>query len=331
MKRFLLSFLLLFGFLFPSYLLSQEAVPEVIVKYESVRDGSYIFYAINNSKHIVTIDLDFTELENLSADKPIPFRGEAKPGRTNLFEISYITKGVQVKFKYEFTYIAGCAYSVPDYSFVYLLPVKEGSKARVTNFSKICPTLPGDIAPGDIADQDCAIYLRAEKGDTVYAARSGYVFKVTNPSLASAAASADTIHLKSLEIYHSDGTFGYYQILDKILVKSGDRVFAGQPLATVLTEGIPFPPHFVFAVYHNTGRLLDRYGAHHESPSSPVRELLQNNLYYEQGLIPVRFITREEEIIYLEPFNDYTSVHPEQLVIKELTRKEAKSRTRPKK
>jgi len=326
MKWFLLSFLLLFGFLFPSYLLSQEAVPEVIVKYESVRDGSYILYAINNSKQIVTIDLDFTELENLSADKPIPFRGEAKPGRTNLFEISYITKGVQVKFKYEFTYIAGCAYSVPDYSFVYLLPVKEGSKARVTNFSKICPTLPGDIA-----DQDCAIYLRAEKGDTVYAARSGYVFKVTDPSLASAAASADTIHLKSLEIYHSDGTFGYYQILDKILVKSGDRVFAGQPLATVLTEGIPFPPHFVFAVYHNTGRLLDRYGVHHESPPSPVRELLQNNLYYEQGLIPVRFITREEEIIYLEPFNDYTSVHPEQLVIKELTRKEAKSRTRPKK
>lgn len=326
MKRFLLSFLLFFGFLFPSYLLSQEAVPEVIVKYESVRDGSYIFYAINNSKHIVTIDLDFTELENLSADKPIPFRGEAKPGRTSLFEISYITKGVQVKFKYEFTYIAGCAYSVPDYSFVYLLPVKEGSKARVTNFSKICPTLPGDIA-----DQDCAIYLRAEKGDTVYAARSGYVFKVTDPSLASGAASSDTIHLKSIEIYHSDGTFGYYQILDKILVKSGDRVFAGQPLATVLTEGIPFPPHFIFAVYHNTGRLLDRYGVHHESPSSPVRELLQNNLYYEQGLIPVRFITREEEIIFLEPFNDYTAVHPEQLVIKELTRKEAKSRTRPEK
>jgi len=326
MKWFLLSFLLFFGFLFPSDLFSQEAVPEVIVKYESVRDGSYIFYAINNSKHIVTIDLDFTELENLSADKPIPFRGEAKPGRTNLFEISYITKGVQVKFKYEFTYIAGCAYSAPDYSFVYLLPVKEGSKARVTNFSKICPTLPGDIA-----DQDCAIYLRAEKGDTVYAARSGYVFKVTDPSLGSGAASADTIHLKSLEIYHSDGTFGYYQILDKILVKSGDRVFAGQPLATVLTEGIPFPPHFVFAVYHNTGRLLDRYGVHHESPSSPVRELLQNNLYYEQGLIPVRFITREEEIIFLEPFNDYIAVHPEQLVIKELTRKEAKSRARPEK
>jgi len=151
MKWFLLSFLLFFGFLFPADLLSQEAVPEVIVKYESVRDGSYILYAINNSKQIVTIDLDFTELENLSADKPIPFRGEAKPGRTNLFEISYITKGVQAKFKYEFTYIAGCAYSAPDYSFVYLLPVKAGSKARVTDFSKICPTLPGDIA-----DQDCA-------------------------------------------------------------------------------------------------------------------------------------------------------------------------------
>ena len=326
MKRFLLSFLLFFGFLFPADLLSQEAVPEVIVKYEQVRDGSYIFYSVNKSKYTVTIDLDFTEMENLAADKPIPFRGEAKPGRTNLFEISYITKGVQVKFKYEFTYIAGCAYSAPDYSFVYLLPVKAGSKARVTNFSKICPTLPGDIA-----DQDCAIYLRAEKGDTVYAARSGYVFKVTDPSLGSGAASADTIHLKSIEIYHSDGTFGYYQILDKILVKSGDRVFAGQPLATVLTEGIPFSPHFVFAVYHNTGRLLDRYGVHHESPSSPVRELLQNNLYYEQGLIPVRFITREEEIIYLEPFNDYTAVHPERLVIKELTRKEAKSRTRPEK
>ena len=326
MKWFLLSFLLFFGFLFPTDLFSQEAVPEVIVKYESVRDGSYIFYAINNSKHIVTIDLDFTELENLSADKPIPFMGEAKPGRTNLFEISYITKGVQVKFKYEFTYIAGCAYSAPDYSFVYLLPVKEGSKARVTNFSKICPTLPGDIA-----DQDCAIYLRAEKGDTVYAARSGYVFKVTDPSLASGAASADTIHIKSIEIYHSDGSFGYYQILDKILVKKGDRVFAGQPLATVLAEGIPFSPHFVFAVYHNTGRLMDRYGVHHESPLSPVRELLQNDLYYEQGLIPVRFITREEDIIYLEPFNDYTSVHPEQLVIKELTRKEVKNRIQPKK
>jgi len=326
MKWFLLSFLLFFGFFFPTDLLSQEAVPEVIVKYESVKDGSYILYAINNSKQIVTIDLDFTELENLSANKPIPFRGEAKPGRTNLFEISYITKGVQAKFKYEFTYIAGCAYSAPDYSFVYLLPVKAGSKARVTDFSKICPTLPGDIA-----DQDCAIYLRAEKGDTVYAARSGYVFKVTDPSLASGAASADTIHIKSIEIYHSDGSFGYYQILDKILVKNGDRVFAGQPLATVLAEGIPFSPHFVFAVYHNTGRLLDRYGVHHESPPSPVRELLQNNLYYEQGLIPVRFMTKEEETIYPEPFNDYTSVHPEQLVIKELTRKEVKSRTRPEK
>jgi len=326
MKRFLLSFLLFFGLLSPVDLLSQEAVPEVIVKYESVRDGSYIFYAINNSKYTVTIDLDFTEMENLAADKPIPFRGEAKPGRTDLFSISYITKGVQVKFKYEFTYIAGCAYSAPDYSFVYLLPVKEGSKARVTDFSKICPTLPGDIA-----DQECAIYFRAEKGDTVYAARSGYVFKVTDPAPTSGAGSADTIHLRSIEIYHSDGSFGYYQILDNILVKSGDRVFAGQPLATVLTEGIPFPPHFVFAVYHNTGRLLDRYGVHRESPPSPVRELLQNNLYYEQGLIPVRFITMEEEIIYLEPFNDYTSIHPEQIVIKELTRKEVKSRTRPKK
>ncbi|MBP1671976.1 MAG: hypothetical protein H6Q22_1548 [Bacteroidetes bacterium] len=326
MKRFLLSFILFFGFLSPVDLLSQEAVPEVIVKYESVRDGSYIFYSVNNSKYTVTIDLDFTEMENLAADKPIPFRGEAKPGRTNLFSVSYITKGVHVKFKYEFTYIAGCAYSAPDYSFVYLLPVKEGSKARFTDFSKICPTLPGDIA-----DQDCAIYLRADKGDTVYAARSGYVFKVTDPVHGSGAGSADTIRLKSLEIYHSDGSFGYYQILDNILVKSGDRVFAGQPLATVLTEGIPFPPHFVFAVYHNTGRLMDRYGVHHESPQSPVRELLQNNLYYEQGLIPVRFITKEEEIIYLEPFNDYTSVHPEQLVIKELTRKEVKSRMQPKK
>jgi hypothetical protein len=320
MNRFLLLFLLFWGFIVPADLLSQEAAPEVIVKYESRSDGSYLFFSVNNSKYIVTIDLDFTELENLAADKPIPFRGEAKPGRTDLFSISYLTKGVQVKFKYEFTYIAGCAYSAPDYSFVYLLPVKEGSKAQISDFSKICPTLPGDIA-----DPDCAIYFRAEKGDTVYAARSGYVFKVTDPAPASGAGSADTIHLRSIEIYHSDGSFGYYQILDKILVKSGDRVFAGQPLATVLTEGIPFPPHFVFAVYHNTGRLLDRYGVHHESPPSPVRELLQNNLYYEQGLIPVRFITKEEGVIYTEPFNDYTSIHPQQIRIKELSRKESKS------
>ena len=321
--------LLLIAFLlFSLTLFAQEATPEVLVKYESPRRGCYKFYAINNSKYTVTIDLDFTELENLSSDKTIPFNGEAKPGKTDLFEISYIKDGIPVKFKYEFTYIAGSSTSPPDYSFIYLLPVKEGSKAQATDFSKLYPTLPEEIA-----NPVYAIYLRSEKGDTIYSARSGYVFKVTDTASTSPSPSpsnsSNTIYLKSIEIYHFDGSFGYYQIMDKILVKSGDRIIAGQPLATVLTDGIPFSPHFIFAVYHNTGRLLDKDGVFHQSPANPVKSLLLNDLHYEKSFIPLSFLTKEEGIITLEPFNDYTATHPQLLILKELSHKEIKQINRP--
>jgi murein DD-endopeptidase MepM/ murein hydrolase activator NlpD len=158
-----------------------------------------------------------------------------------------------------------------DTSFVYLLPYKPGTKQWMVQgyYSKHSHR------------HMAAIDFKMKPGTTICAARSGVVTDVTDAS------NRGGLHVKYMSdwnyvvIQHADGSRALYGHLKQhgALVKKGDSVNAGTPIALSGNTCYSAFPHLHFQVWDANGRQL-----------------------------PTRFRTKKG-IRYLKPLKWYASVH----------------------
>jgi murein DD-endopeptidase MepM/ murein hydrolase activator NlpD len=158
-----------------------------------------------------------------------------------------------------------------DTSFVYLLPYKPGTRHLMVQgyYSK------------HSHQYMAALDFKMKTGTTICAARGGLVNSVTDTSNKGGLNVKYMSDWNYIIIRHEDGSTALYGHLKKngALVKAGDTVKQGQPIALSGNTGYSAFPHLHFQVWNNEG---------------------------EQ--IATRFRTQKENS-YLKPLRYYKSVH----------------------
>lgn len=152
----------------------------------------------------------------------------------------------------------------------YLLPLK-GAPLRIDqNFG-------GSFSHND--DQNrFALDFAAPVGTLVQAARDGVVMQVESDfSRAGLNRERDGGRANLLRILHDDGSMAVYAHIRAggVLVRAGQRVRAGQPIALTGNTGFSTGPHLHFAVQVNRGMHLESIRFRMRGPDGPMR--LQGN------------------------------------------------------
>lgn len=163
--------------------------------------------------------------------------------------------------------------TVPDTAPVYSLPYAPGTTLRVWQGYRSLFSHSNDMA----------IDFKMKPGTVIHAARSGVVAGIKDEYKWGGVGKRYIGKENAVIIQHSDGTYAHYLHIQNrgALVRLGDSVYRGQPIALSGNTGFSAFPHLHFVV---TGK-----------PEKNVDE------------IPVRFYT-EKGALFLEPLRRYKAL-----------------------
>jgi hypothetical protein len=231
--------------LLPLLLLAQTAVlAQRLIQVSPTQDskGNYVFNCTNNDYCTYILSLDFPTLTNAKSDHTLPYEAEVRPGVSKLLTISPADPSQDIKFNYKTSSRKGCLHPVVDAGFTYLLPIRPGLETqayRVVNSRHGTGGGGGAGAAGVAAasgqDSGYAVRLRANIGDTIYAARRGVVTVVDVGYTENDAGATTTNGWNRVEIAQSDCSFAEYGVFKKdgAFVRPGQVVEAGTPVGLV--------------------------------------------------------------------------------------------------
>ncbi len=212
------------------------------IYYEKTENG-YSVYGDNHELCEVSIELNFT-LVNLESDI-----GAKKiivlPAQSQKIKVASLTV-INSKSMYKFSYTTlmnwGNHYlDKYDIDYVYQLPFQAGEKYKI-----------GQGYNGNFSHQNQnALDFTMPVGTLITAARGGTVVAVTQKHYKTCAQKSCAEFNNYITIQHSDGTFAEYTHIKQngALVKKGDKVTMGQPLAKSGNVGWSNGPHLHFVVY----------------------------------------------------------------------------------
>lgn len=187
----------------------------------------------------------------------------------------------------------------------YIIPITAGKEIISSQVQNIKVTL------GQKADEDFySIGFNYKMGDTICAARAGYVYTINdNNKKGESKQAIYSASRNKISIQHKDGTLGFYNILSPIqsLVENGDFVIAGQPIAIFNQQSDKYT--VLFSVnYLDENKLRNNNFA--------------ANVY---TYLPLRFYLAEDaKEILLETNKPYVSAHSTEVITQELSKKEKK-------
>ena len=272
--------------------------------------GNYVFSCVNNDYCTYVLYLDFPTLTNAKSDHALPYETEVKPGLNKLLTISPVDPSKDIRFTDKVSSRKGCLHPVVNPDFVYLLPIRPGQEAqayRVVNNRKDGSAATGAApqAATSMQDSGYAIRLRANIGDTIYAARRGVVTIVSVSNTENDAGANTTDSWNHVEIAQADCSFAEYGVLKKdgAFVKPGQIVEAGAPIGLVGGDRYGRGSDVRFSVSYY--------------PGSPGTE------------IPLQFWTKGNGKGPLKHGATYTSEFPRNILLQERAKPAAK-RPRPK-
>ncbi len=229
-----------------------------LVKVVTKREGDVTRFYVENQEYCeVTMTFDM-HVVNLKGEIEFPYT-TTFPGRqtTEAFILSPTEPGVQWEYSYTNYYKIGSNCARHDDSCVYLLPYAPGSKYTVTQGYNGVFSHKGS--------NQYAIDWKMPENTLVYAARGGVVVKVKDDSSTGGSSMKYDKFNNYVLVRHDDGTLGHYCHLHKggCLVKPGQRVEAGQPIAHSGNTGFSSGPHLHFCVFKTKDG--------HERESIPVK------------------------------------------------------------
>lgn len=300
MKHFIS--LLLF---FPAFLISAFSQNIIEVDYVSNDIGACKFYCNSRALCNYIVELNFMEFTNYKSNIPLPFRKEVHPGRTLLFEIQPANPSGLTSFKYIFSYQKGCLNPEINTGFIYLLPVGNGKQTEV--FKLTYTKLNNQVA--EFKDW-YVVGFKMNQLDTIYAARRGVVCDLNTTSLLTLPDIHNSNDENFIEIMHDDCSFGKYQVFSSVLVKIGQKVEAGDPIALAGGEKYAIGSHVRFSVTYN----FEVY-----TSQKNKRGISATNVAY----VPLVFYTKDQQDASLVNGKTYISEHPDNLIMQEMSKRES--------
>jgi hypothetical protein len=258
----------------------------VRVKYNYDASGNAGFMAENYTAVPVYISLDFSYLRNASFSDPLPYVKRVEPGSTSLFTIYREPDMPAPDFNIEYSWFPSNPKPEIDPDFPYLIPAKEGTTVSIDG-----------ARPGW---ENRPVVFALKQTNEICASRKGIVVNVVD-SVTKEMSAANPKLLNYLDILHDDGTIGEYInfAYRGVSCEIGQKVFPGQVLGKTFDSG---------------GNGLIGFRLYHHQLSSKTVRFLIPEFYNESGKVEQLTINKS-----------YRSVHPSEIIEKELSRKEKKS------
>ena len=213
--------------------ITQERFNQGVRLYAQSRDGMDLAVTIT------------AELQNMTASPALPRTIDLRgPTRQLLAEFKVASPGQPWRWRYNYHYHRGNR-GGRHANVTYLLPYPAGESYVLSqgNFGK--------FSHGPGTGDEHAFDFTMPVGTTICAARDGVVAGVRIDSNSGGANRDFRQCANYLVVRHDDGTYADYLHLMQggALVKVGDRVRAGQPIARSGNTGYSTTPHLHFVVY----------------------------------------------------------------------------------
>lgn len=273
--------------------------------------GNAVIEVSEHDGNIYTVIFDFYNVENLSVGE---FDHRQVSGRGPLFTLKKIDVNKTATFRYTCKYFSGSVNPRRvDSAFVYRLPYALSESREPHELSNVNDRLFGK---DDNTRNFKAFQFYMSRGDTIYAVRKGEVINVVDnfdPLVGVGEVSMNT-DSNEVSVEHPDGTIARYNVLERgsIMVKPGDIVFPGTSIALAGTlDGERYQTRF--DVYYQTDNL------------SKIRSLSEYTRIYHY-INPIFATTTGETTI--ERGKLYKPVCTEEMIIREMTKRELRSRNK---
>ncbi|HEX4851737.1 MAG TPA: M23 family metallopeptidase [Puia sp.] len=315
------SFVLVVFVIFSSPSFSQKILE---INYDQDAQGNTTFYCNNSGYCDFILQIEFTSLNNATADRPLPYREEIKPGKTRLFKLSKQVVENPMGFRFKTTYVKGCMMPKINPDFIYLLPIAPGKEAQAYEMVNLNEQKKASATPM-VNGQELipnpkdwyVIRLRMKPGDTIYSARRGVVTEVQVNSNLNDSGVASAGHENYLEIVHEDCSFGHYGVFKRnsAFVKPGQTVEAGQPIGLVGGDRFGRGSEARFSVFYNI----------QTTDSQNVKGVFS-------AYVPLKFWTRNNGASKLRHGASYVCEDPPQIINQEkiVEAKKPKPKAKPK-
>ena len=293
LSHFLKSLYLSLSALILPILLPAEEL-KINLKHQHNDDNSISVYSTITNPGTYSYIIVFSHLENTSdrAEQIASLQGDGEICRLNP-----ISKDKPVGFStYQAYVFRGLLDAKINKKVIYRLPfsLRDSLQTQNMRFQKDSELLIN------------AYNFVAHQGDTIFAVRKGTVVDIKNeystPSL---------LNMNSILIEHEDGTICAYECIQKnsFMVKTGDIIFPGTPLALVGTKKYPKYEMSV-RIYYPATNLNSKPNL----PRTRIQDL---------HIVPT-FATTQGNVT-LENKQSYKSICPPEVVIQEMSRKEKKA------
>lgn len=280
------------------FISSHISLAQVTMESERGDEGSVSLYAINTASIPCTVVIDYTELTNLSSTANTVI---APPGRSKVATLKRINENEATNLRYSYYFIRGNYLAKSKNEPVYLIPLPEGTIATGIRMTHIENRLQPKEENTDYVGVSFAFGLPTE----IVAPRKGIVSEISMDK------HTDKNNLdydrgeNFIELYHEDGSLTKIMVLSpgSEKVKLGQVVFPGDVIAESAGE------------QYNSGfhvRLANM---------KPVKDG-STKLKYE--MVPMKFISKEGVSDIAEP-EELEVVHPEEVVLAEMSKKEKKA------
>lgn len=286
-KFFLILTLIILGF---------DAQAQVQIVAEQDKDRNLILFSFNKDAIPYTIQIKFAQLENLESLEGDLLYKVAKPGKSTLVKLQSIYSNLQIGFKYNTKLYKGDFQRQIPFDSPYLIPLEKSKKVSMRPL----------FTKQKVSDERryTGVVFFFDGPASVCAPRKGIISEIKIDAEKPSEGLADFSSENHVEIYHQDGSFtrlsGLKAYSAKVTV--GETVIPGQALAESARQ--------VNSTQHHVKMIQSRW----EMEITGVTWLN----------FPVLILSEKEELFSNKTSENLQSSHPEELIAKELDKKELK-------
>ena len=283
------------------YSYSLLAYSQIEVSSDRDANGVVTLTAYNNSPMTYTLLLEFPMILNLSTGGGNNVIAVSKPGTSTLTTLKPVQQNQPTNFSYKYRYFKGNVYGKSKDEPIYVVPVQEGTKVRSMPMTHI----ENRLQPKEQNDDYVGIAFYFEEEVDIVAPRKGVVAGMSMEKVDEGESLDFSRAENYIEIYHEDGKITKLMVLkpESQQVELGQLVFPGDVIARSAGDN-----------YQN--------GKH---VRMSVTEVIKNgSAGLKNRVIPVKFAVNGEAEL-LESHAAFEVVFPQEVVTREMTKKELKS------
>jgi murein DD-endopeptidase MepM/ murein hydrolase activator NlpD len=208
---------------------------------KATEDGGFQYFAQNLDLAPYQLEIEFTELNNLQSDSPLPYYTIVYPGDPkSLFLLEPKAAG-STSFKSSYKLTLGDPNAAIDRDFAYTFPYEHNKKYMMIQGANGSYTHQGKYAWDFVM----------EEGTKVCASRKGMVVRIKEDSNIGGPDISFMKHANLITVLHDDGSYADYVHLRQhgAIVNLGDQVSAGQVIGYSGNTGWSTKSHLHFQVY----------------------------------------------------------------------------------